>query len=44
MYAVEFKVYPEIGLKDLENFKVKKLILMIKNKDIDRILKTLRKQ
>ncbi|QLK88308.1 trigger factor [Arsenophonus endosymbiont of Aphis craccivora] len=43
-YTVEFEVYPEIELKGLENIKVEKPIVAVKDEDVDTMLETLRKQ
>lgn len=43
-YSVEFEVYPEVELKNLETIKVEKPIVDIKDADVDVMLETLRKQ
>ncbi|OCQ52566.1 Trigger factor [Photorhabdus australis subsp. thailandensis] len=43
-FSVEFEVYPEVELKDLENIEVEKPVVEVKDEDIDAMLETLRKQ
>ncbi|MDB6367184.1 trigger factor [Photorhabdus bodei] len=43
-YSVEFEVYPEIELKDLESIEVEKPVVEVKGEDVDAMLETLRKQ
>lgn len=43
-YTVECEVYPEIELKGLENIKVAKPIVAVKDEDVETMLETLRKQ
>ncbi|MFD0706522.1 trigger factor [Photorhabdus akhurstii] len=43
-YSVEFEVYPEIELKDLEAIEVEKPVVEVKDEDVDAMLETLRKQ
>lgn len=43
-YSVEFEVYPEIELKDLELIEVEKPIVSISDHDVDELLKKLREQ
>ncbi|MCT8343990.1 MULTISPECIES: trigger factor [Photorhabdus] len=43
-YSVEFEVYPEIELKDLESIEVEKPVVEVKDEDVDAMLETLRKQ
>ncbi|WOO50513.1 trigger factor [Hafnia alvei] len=44
VYSVEFEVYPEIELKDLESIEVEKPVVAVKDEDVDNMLETLRKQ
>ena len=44
VYSVEFEVFPEIKLKDLESIEVVKPIVTVKDEDVDNMLETLRKQ
>lgn len=44
VYSVEFEVFPEIELKDLESIEVVKPIVIVKDEDVDNMLETLRKQ
>ncbi|MBI6377188.1 trigger factor [Proteus mirabilis] len=44
VYSVEFDVFPEIELKDLESIEVVKPIVTVKDEDVDNMLETLRKQ
>ena len=44
VYSVEFEVFPEIELKDLESIEVVKPIVTVKDEDVDNMLETLRKQ
>jgi trigger factor len=43
-YTVEFEVYPEVELKDLENIEVEKPVVEVNDADVDTMLETLRKQ
>ncbi|TDB59933.1 trigger factor [Photorhabdus khanii] len=43
-YSVEFEVYPEVELKDLEAIEVEKPVVEVKDEDVDTMLETLRKQ
>ncbi|MDR0806924.1 MAG: trigger factor [Enterobacteriaceae bacterium] len=43
-YAVEFEVYPEVELKDLESIEVEKPTVDVGDADVDTMLDTLRKQ
>ncbi len=43
-FAVEFEVYPEVELKDLENIAVEKPVVEVNEADVDAMLETLRKQ
>ena len=43
-YAVEFEVYPEVELKDLEAIEVEKPVVEVTDADVDTMLDTLRKQ
>ncbi|ASV33691.1 trigger factor [Candidatus Hamiltonella defensa] len=43
-YSVEFEVYPEIKLKDLELIEVEKPIVSLNDDDIDKMLEKLRHQ
>mgnify|MGYP000213716258 FL=1 len=43
-FAVEFEVYPEIELKDLESIEVEKPVVEVTDADVDAMLDTLRKQ
>lgn len=43
-YTVEFEVYPEVELKDLENIEVEKPVVDVNDADVDTMLETLRKQ
>ncbi|MBS9441061.1 trigger factor [Photorhabdus heterorhabditis] len=43
-FSVEFEVYPEVELKDLENIEVEKPVVEVKDEDVDTMLETLRKQ
>ncbi|SQI41782.1 Trigger factor [Leminorella richardii] len=43
-YSVEFEVYPEVELKDLDAIEVEKPVVEVKEEDIDTMLDTLRKQ
>ncbi|CAQ85510.1 MULTISPECIES: trigger factor [Photorhabdus] len=43
-FSVEFEVYPEVELKDLENIEVEKPVVEVKDEDVDAMLETLRKQ
>ncbi|CNK97096.1 trigger factor [Yersinia enterocolitica] len=43
-YSVEFEVYPEVELKDLESIEVEKPVVEVNDADIDTMLETLRKQ
>ena len=44
VYSVEFEVFPEIELKDLESIEVVKPVVTVKDEDGDNMLETLRKQ
>lgn len=44
VYSVEFEVFPEIELKDLESIEVVKPIVTVKDEDVDNMLETLHKQ
>lgn len=44
VYSVEFEVFPEIELKDLESIEVVKPIVTVKDEDVDNMLETLCKQ
>lgn len=44
VYSVEFEVFPEIELKNLESIEVVKPIVTVKDEDVDNMLETLRKQ
>ncbi|MBG6026493.1 trigger factor [Proteus mirabilis] len=44
VYSVEFEVFPEIELKDLESIEVVKPVVTVKDEDVDKMLETLRKQ
>lgn len=44
VYSVEFEVFPEIELKDLESIEVEKPVVTVKDEDVDNMLETLRKQ
>ena len=44
VYSVEFEVFPEIELKDLESIEVVKPVVTVKDEDVDNMLETLRKQ
>ncbi|AJJ12020.1 trigger factor [Yersinia rohdei] len=43
-YSVEFEVYPEVELKDLESIEVEKPVVEVNDADVDTMLDTLRKQ
>lgn len=43
-YSVEFEVYPEVELKDLESIEVEKPVVNVTDEDVDAMLETLRKQ
>ncbi|PLR38686.1 trigger factor [Chimaeribacter californicus] len=43
-FAVEFEVYPEVELKDLEGIEVEKPVVEVNETDVDAMLETLRKQ
>jgi trigger factor len=43
-FSVEFEVYPEVVLKDLENIEVVKPVVDVQESDVDNMLETLRKQ
>ncbi|GKX51061.1 trigger factor [Budvicia aquatica] len=43
-YAVEFEVYPEVELKDLESIEVEKPVVEVGDADVQEMLDTLRKQ
>jgi trigger factor len=43
-FAVEFEVYPEVELKDLESIEVEKPVVEVNDADVDTMLDTLRKQ
>ncbi|MEK9498073.1 trigger factor [Photorhabdus sp. P32] len=43
-YSVEFEVYPEVELKDLEAIEVEKPVVEVRDEDVDAMLETLRKQ
>ncbi|MFM0964677.1 trigger factor [Yersinia enterocolitica] len=43
-YSVEFEVYPEVELKDLESIEVEKPVVEVNDADVDSMLETLRKQ
>lgn len=43
-YSVEFEVYPEVELKDLEGIEVEKPVVEVNDADVDTMLETLRKQ
>ncbi|AKP34564.1 trigger factor [Yersinia aleksiciae] len=43
-YSVEFEVYPEVELKDLESIEVEKPVVEVNDADVDTMLETLRKQ
>ncbi|EIC82755.1 trigger factor [Serratia sp. M24T3] len=43
-FTVEFEVYPEVELKDLENIEVEKPVVEVNEADVDTMLETLRKQ
>ncbi|NHB92606.1 trigger factor [Photorhabdus cinerea] len=43
-FSVEFEIYPEVELKDLENIEVEKPVVEVKDEDVDTMLETLRKQ
>jgi len=43
-FSVEFEVYPEVELKDLENIEVEKPVVEVNDADVDTMLETLRKQ
>ncbi|MEC5342337.1 trigger factor [Brenneria populi] len=43
-YSVEFEVYPEVELKDLESIEVEKPVVEVTDSDVDAMLETLRKQ
>ncbi|MEN4768514.1 trigger factor [Duffyella gerundensis] len=43
-YTVEFEVYPEVELKDLESIEVEKPVVNVTDEDVDAMLETLRKQ
>lgn len=43
-YAVEFEVYPEVELKDLESIEVEKPVVEVVDADVETMLDTLRKQ
>lgn len=43
-FSVEFEVYPEVELKDLENIEVEKPVVEVNEADVDTMLETLRKQ
>ncbi|MGP1930296.1 MAG: trigger factor [Arsenophonus sp. ET-YP4-MAG3] len=44
IYTVVFEVYPKIEIKGLENIKIEKPIVIIKDEDVKRMLKILCKQ
>ncbi|MHA3363884.1 trigger factor [Yersinia enterocolitica] len=43
-YSVEFEVYPDVELKDLESIEVEKPVVEVNDADVDTMLETLRKQ
>ncbi|MCC3702174.1 trigger factor [Rouxiella badensis] len=43
-FTVEFEVYPEVELKDLESIEVEKPVVEVNESDVDTMLETLRKQ
>ncbi|MCL2897600.1 trigger factor [Brenneria tiliae] len=43
-YSVEFEVYPEVELKDLDAIEVEKPVVEVTEADVDGMLETLRKQ
>ncbi len=43
-FTVEFEVYPEVELKDLESIEVEKPVVEVNEADVDTMLETLRKQ
>jgi trigger factor len=43
-FAVEFEVYPDIKLKDLDSIEVEKPLVEVTDADVDTMLETLRKQ
>ncbi|AIR68915.1 trigger factor [Dickeya fangzhongdai] len=43
-YSVEFEVYPEVELKDLDTIEVEKPLVDVSETDVDGMLDTLRKQ
>ncbi|QWA12445.1 trigger factor [Sodalis ligni] len=43
-YHVEFEVYPEVELKDLDTIEVEKPVVEVNDTDVDQMLETLRKQ
>lgn len=43
-FAVEFEVYPEFELKDLDKIEVTRPVVSVENADIDRMIKVLQKQ
>ncbi|ATZ93569.1 MULTISPECIES: trigger factor [Dickeya] len=43
-YSVEFEVYPEVELKDLDTIEVEKPLVDVSESDVDGMLDTLRKQ
>ncbi|ANI28310.1 trigger factor [Yersinia entomophaga] len=43
-FSVEFEVYPEVELKDLEKIEVEKPVVEVNDADVDAMLDTLRKQ
>ncbi|CNH15195.1 trigger factor [Yersinia pekkanenii] len=43
-YTVEFEVYPDVELKDLESIEVEKPVVEVNDADVDTMLETLRKQ
>ncbi|CNL52983.1 trigger factor [Yersinia frederiksenii] len=43
-FSVEFEVYPEVELKDLESIEVEKPVVEVNDADVDTMLETLRKQ
>lgn len=43
-FTVEFEVFPEVALKDLDTIEVEKPVVEIEDKDVDAMIDTLRKQ
>jgi trigger factor len=43
-YSVEFEVYPDVELKDLESIEIEKPVVEVNDADVDIMLETLRKQ